>query len=120
MVVAIKLCCDHAWVRELDSDLDSFDTVGKQMSMLVLELDWHFQGGPKWKTQCFIEVMLVSRRQRVDVRNQDVQHDNLITPGLVLGDVHSDLAVLIKSTNSLIVHQLNYRSLGFLIFDPFA
>jgi hypothetical protein len=34
--------------------------------------------------------------------------------------MHSNLAVLIKSTNGLIVHQLDYRSLGFPIFISFA
>lgn len=120
LVVAIELCCDHAWVRKLDSHLDAFDAIGKEMSMLVLEFNWHFQSGSKRKAQCFIEVMFVCRRQGVYVGDQHVQHDNLITPGLILGNMDCDLAVLIKCTNGLVVYQLDYRSLCFPIFISLA
>lgn len=103
-------------MRKLDSHLNAFNAVSKQMSMLILEFNWHFQCGPKWEAQCFIEVMLMGRRQGVDVRDQHVQHHNLTTPALILGDMDCHLAVLIKCTNGLVVHQLNYRSLCFPIF----
>lgn len=62
LVVAIELCSDDVRVRKLDSNLDAFDTVGKQMSMFILEFDRHFQRRAERKAKCFIEVMLVSRR----------------------------------------------------------
>lgn len=90
------------------------------MSMLILEFDRHFQSGPKGKAQCFVEVVFVRGRQGVNVGDQHVQHDNLITPGLILGDVNCDLAILVKCTNGLVVYQLNYWSLCFPQFISLA
>lgn len=103
-------------MRKLDSHLNAFDAVSKQMSMLVLEFNWHFQCGTKREAQCFIEVMLVGGRQGVDIGDQHVQHDNLITPALILSDMDCHLAVLIKRANGFVVHQLNYGSLCFPVF----
>ena len=103
-------------MRKLDSHLNAFDAVSKEVRMLILEFNWHFQCGPKREAQCFVEVMLVGGGQGVNIRYQHVQHHNLITPALILSDMDCHLTVLIKCTNGLVVHQLNYGSLCFPIF----
>ena len=104
----VKLCGHNSWMRQLNCNLNSLDIVGKQVSMLIVELDWDVDVGAKRQVECLVEV---EGSQGVDVRDQDVQHHNLVAERLIFFDYHCHFAVLVVSLDALIIYQRDQRRL---------
>ena len=85
LVQGVQLRFNDPWVGELESNLDSLDIVGEEMTVLVLELDREVHGGANGETEGLVEVL---SGQRVDVRDEDVEHGDLVSIGVAL--LHDD------------------------------
>ena len=78
------------------------------MSVLILEFDLNVHLWSKWEAESLIYIL---RSDRVNIRDKDVKHDDLIAEGLLLLYDYSDLSIFVESPYALLVDQWYNRGL---------
>ncbi len=68
--------------------------------MLVLEFDWHSHRGPQREAECRVEVLGCNG---VDVCDEDIEHDHLITKSLFFFNNDSHFSILVEGLDAFII-----------------
>ena len=99
-------------MRQPYADFNTRDLVSELVSMVILQVDRQGKAGAKREAQ---SVVGPHCGQSVDVGDLDVEHDDLIAERSSFLHQQCHFAVLIKRSDSLIIHELNDWTCGLLI-----
>lgn len=112
LVEFIQLDWYYSRVRQFNGNFNALNVVSELVSMLVLELDRDMHWWSKWETHSLIHILSC---QIVNISDENIKHDNLVTECLVLLDNDSDLALFVKCADTFIIDEGYYGRLHFFV-----